>query len=97
MLTGLLVEDMYVYYTMSTVHAVATSTSIKLVIKIPLKATDRYFVLYQVHSLPFFNKKIGKYMMIDETFTYLAVSKSRQFFAIMTPHMSKCARNLYTV
>jgi hypothetical protein len=30
MITGLTVEDMYVYYTITTVHAVATSTSIRL-------------------------------------------------------------------
>jgi len=54
MLTGLTVEDRYVYYTVATVHAVATSKSIRLFIEIPLKAADRYFELYQVHSLPFF-------------------------------------------
>ena len=47
MLTGLTVEEMYVYYTISTVHAVATSKSIRLFIDIPLKAVDRYFELYQ--------------------------------------------------
>jgi hypothetical protein len=42
-LTGLTVEEMYAYYTVATVHAVATSKSIKLMIEIPLKAADRYF------------------------------------------------------
>jgi hypothetical protein len=74
MLTGLTVEDMYVHYAVATVHAVATSTSIGLLIDIPLKATDRYFELYQVHSLPFFHKGINKFVMIDEMFTYLAVA-----------------------
>ena len=66
MLTGLTVEEMYVYYTISTVHAVATSKSIRLFIDIPLKAVDRYFELYQVHSLPFFHKGINRFVMIDE-------------------------------
>jgi hypothetical protein len=36
--------------------------------------------------------------MIDEVFTYLAVAESRQFFAIITPHMlSKCKQELYNV
>jgi hypothetical protein len=43
MLTGLTIEDMYVYYTIGTVHAVATSKSIRLFVDIPLKAADRYF------------------------------------------------------
>jgi hypothetical protein len=98
MLTGLMIEDMYVYYTVATVHAVATSKSIRLFIDIPLKAADRYFELHQVHSLPFFHKGIGKFVMIDEMFTYMAVAESRQFFTVMTPHMlSKCTQNLYTV
>jgi hypothetical protein len=98
MLTGLTVEEMYVYYTVAEVHAVATSTNIRLFIDIPLKAADRYFELYQVHSLPFFHKGIGRFVMIDEGFTYLAVAENGQFFAILTPHMlSKCTQNLYTV
>jgi hypothetical protein len=75
MLTGLTVEYMYVYYTTATVHAVATSTSIKLFVEIPLKTGDRYFELHQVHSLPFFYERIGKFVMIDEEFTYLAVAE----------------------
>jgi len=98
MMTGLTVEEMYVYYTVATVHAVATSKSIRLFTDIPLKAADRYFELYQVHSLLFFHKGIGKFVIIDETFTYLVVAESRQLFAVMTPYMlSKCTQDLYTV
>jgi len=98
MLTGLTIEDMYVYYTIATVHAVATSKSIRLFVDIPLKAADRYFELYQVYSLPFFHKGIGKFVMIDEVFTYLAVAESRQFFAIIPTYMlSRCTQDLYTV
>jgi hypothetical protein len=60
MLTGLTVEEMYVYFIVATVNAVATSKIIKLLIEIPLKAADRYFEFYQVHSLPFFHTSIGK-------------------------------------
>jgi hypothetical protein len=42
MLTGLTVEEMYVYYAVATVHAIATARSIRLFIEIPLKAADRY-------------------------------------------------------
>jgi len=98
MLAGLTVEDMYVYYTIATVHAVATSASIRLFVEIPLKVADRYFELYQVHSLPLFYERIGKFVMIDEEFTYLAVAESRQFFALIPTHMlAKCTQDLYTV
>jgi hypothetical protein len=86
MLTGLAEEDMYVYYTIAMVHAVATSKSIRLFIDIPLKAADQYFELYQVHSLPFFHKGINRFVMIDEPFSYIVVA-DRQFFAMMTTHV----------
>jgi len=98
MLTGLTVQETYVYYTIATVHAVATSKNIRLFVDITLKATNRYFELYQVHSLPFFHAGIGKFIMIDEPFTYLAVAEGKQFFAVISPYMlTKCTRELYTV
>ena len=48
---------------------------------IPLKAADRYFELYQVHSLLFYHEGGGQFMMIDEMFTYLAVAENKQYFA----------------
>ena len=84
---GLTFEEMYVCYTVTTVHAVATSTSIRLFTDIPLKAAGRHFDLYQIHSSPFHHKGVGKFVIIDEAFTYLAVAENRQFFAIMTSHM----------
>jgi hypothetical protein len=80
MLTGLTVEDMYVYYTIAMVHAVATFKTIRLFVDIPLKATDRHFELYQVHSLPFYHEGIGKFVTIDEAFTYLAVAENRNCY-----------------
>jgi hypothetical protein len=98
MLTGLTVEEMSAYYTVATVHAVATSKNIRLFVDIPLKAADRYFELYQVHSLSFFRRGINKFVMFDEEFSYLTVAESRQFFILMTPYiLSKCTQDLYTV
>jgi hypothetical protein len=57
MLTGLTIEDMYIYYAVAAVHATATFKSIRLFIEIPLRAADRYFTLYQAHSLPFFMRE----------------------------------------
>ena len=59
MLTGLTVQEMYVYYTIAKVHAVATSKNIRLFVDIPLKAADRYFEIDQVHSLPFSMQESG--------------------------------------
>jgi hypothetical protein len=53
MLTGLSADEMYIYYAVATVHAIATTKSIPLCIDIPLRAAGRTLTLYQTHSLPF--------------------------------------------
>jgi hypothetical protein len=46
MLTGLTVQEMYLYYAIAVVHAVATSRNIRLFVDILLEVADRYFELY---------------------------------------------------
>jgi len=41
MLTGLAVQELYVYYTIATVHVVANFKNIRLFVDITLKADDR--------------------------------------------------------
>jgi hypothetical protein len=90
MLTGLTIEEMYVYYAVANVHATATSQSVRLFIDIPLKAADRYFELY--------HQGIKKFIKIDEPFTYLAVAEDRQFFTTLSTDMLKeCTTDVYTV
>jgi hypothetical protein len=63
-----------------------------------LKAADRYFELYQAHSLPCYHEEIGKFMRIAEPFAYLAVAGDRQLFTIMTTEMlAKCTTDFYTM
>ena len=89
-------EPLLIYPDFSQPFIVACDASTKA--EIPLKAVDRYFDLYQVHSLPFFHRGIGKFVMIDEPFSYLAVAESRQLFALVTPYMlTKCTQEVYTV
>jgi hypothetical protein len=98
MLTGLSIEDMYIYYAIANVHATATSRSIRLFIDIPLRASVRSFTLYQAHSLPFFHKGIKQFMKVDEQFVYLAVAEDRQFFTILTTEMlAKCTTDFNTI
>jgi hypothetical protein len=63
------------YITQWPLHAITTARSIRLFIEIPLKAADRYFELYQVHSLPFFHEGINKFILIDEPFSYFAIAE----------------------
>jgi hypothetical protein len=94
MLTGLSIEEMYVYYAITKVHAAASSRSIKLFTDIALKAADRYSELYQAHPLPFFHPGIKKFMAITKPFSYLAVAADQQFFMILTSEMlTKCTKD----
>jgi hypothetical protein len=77
MLTGLSVVEMHIYYAVASVHDTATSRSIRLFINTPLKAADRYFELYQAHPLLFFHPELGKFIEVDEQFTYLALAEDR--------------------
>jgi hypothetical protein len=100
MLTGLTVGEMCVYYTAATVHAVDSSKNIRLFVDIPLRAADRHFELYQVHSLPFFHRGINKFVMIVEAFLHLAEAENTQFLTLMTPYVLStciCTQDLYTV
>ena len=57
---------MYVHCTVAAVYVVAKSKNNRLIIDIPIVTGDRHFDLYQVHSLLFFHKDVGKFIMIDE-------------------------------
>ena len=98
MITGTTVEEMYVYYAVAAVQAVATTRSIRLFIEIPLKTVDKLFELYQVHPLPFFHVGINKCMMIDESVSHIIVSENRQFFTVVEPQvLSKCTKDFYII
>ena len=98
MLIGITVEEMYVYYAVAAVHAVATTKGIRLFIEIPLKTVDHLFELYQVHPLPFFHTGINKYIMIDESVSHIIVSENRQFFNTLEPQIfSRCTKDFYMI
>ena len=64
MLTGLTIEEMYVYYSVATVHAVATSTDIRLLIEILLchrgrgPVSRRSWFRYSITQLVHFSNEI---------------------------------------
>lgn len=48
LLAGTNLEDMFIYYEVAKVQAYATSSEIRLVIKLPLRGTDRVTNLYRI-------------------------------------------------
>jgi hypothetical protein len=53
------IEYTYIDHQVAEVHAGAIPEGIRLFIDIILKGRERYFEVYQAHSLPFFDSKIS--------------------------------------
>jgi hypothetical protein len=57
--TGL--EDMFIYYEAEKFHVYTTSTQIRLLIRIPLRGTDRVMNLYRTEPLPVYKPLLGRH------------------------------------
>jgi hypothetical protein len=53
LLAGTSLEDMFIYYEVAKVQAYATATEIRLIIRLPLRGTDRVMKLYRTEPLPY--------------------------------------------
>lgn len=91
-------EDMYIYYELADVHAVSQTRYIQLIIDIPLKSEGRQLDLYAVKSLPFREPIINKFMYVQSNTEYIALSKTRQVYSILTnKDVNACRGNTYNV
>jgi hypothetical protein len=52
LITGMEVNNMHAYYDVARVPAYSTTGSIRLVVRIPLRGSDRVMILYRAESLP---------------------------------------------
>lgn len=77
-------DTIHVYYEIARVHAVATETGIRIFVEIPLKSTDRYFQLFKLQNLPYFNKRLNQFVTIEGTYSHIAVSEDKQFYVLYT-------------
>ena len=84
LLAGSSLEDMFVYYEVARVQAYATSSEIRLVIRLPLRGTDRVMNLYRVEPLPTYETLLNRHIQILPETMYLAVSESRQYYSLLT-------------
>jgi hypothetical protein len=94
-----IIENMYVFYQVTDVHAYAIWVDKRLFIEIPLKRNDRYFEVFRPHSLPHYDNEIEEFISI-RTFKdiLLAVSKDRQRFTTMTQEeLSQCQEEIFTI
>jgi hypothetical protein len=98
LLAGIILEDMFIYYEIAKVQTYATPSEIRLIIRLPLRGSDRVMNLYRTESLPIYEPLLRRHFQIQPTTMYMALSESRQDYSLLTPaDLSKCQQGLFTI
>jgi hypothetical protein len=98
LLAGTDLKDMFIYYEVARVHAYATSSEIRLVIRLPLRGTDRVMNLYRTEPLPIYEPILHRHIQIIPESMYMAVTESRQHYSLLTlADLHKCQQGLFTI
>jgi len=91
-------EGMLIYYEVALVHAYATTTDIRSVIRFPLRGTDRVMNLYRTKPLPICEAMLGRHVQIIPEAMYMVVSESRQYYSLLaSADLHKCQQGLFTI
>jgi hypothetical protein len=91
-------EDMFVYYEAAKTHAYTTVNEIRLLIRIPLRGTDRVMNLYRTEPLPVFETLLNRHMQIIPETMYMAVTEGRQYYSLLTPaDLQNCQQGVFTI
>jgi hypothetical protein len=98
LLAGTSLEDMFIFYEIAKIQAYATRSDIRLVIRLPLRGTDRVINLYRTESLLICVPLLKRHVQIQLETMYMAVSENRQYYSLLTPaDLSKCQQGLFTI
>jgi hypothetical protein len=98
LIAGFNVENMYVYYEVATVQAYATATAIRLIVRIPLRGSNRIMTLFKCVPLPTYSDVLGRHIQIEPETPYLAVTDNRQYYSLLTTaDLQQCKKGSVTV
>jgi hypothetical protein len=75
---------MYIYYEVAKVQACATTTAIRLVVRIPLRGADRVMNLFRSVPLPVYSEVLGRHVEMKLETLYLAVTENGQYYSLLT-------------
>jgi hypothetical protein len=79
LIAGFESEDMYIHYEVARVQAYATSTAIRLVVRLPLRGADRVMTLFRSVPLPVYLPALDRHIQIEPKTLYLAVTENGQY------------------
>jgi hypothetical protein len=91
LIAGFTIENMYIYYDVAKVQAYATSTAIRLVVRIPLRGADRVMVLFRSVPLPVYSEELHRYIQIKPQTSHIAITENGQFYLFLSlADLQKC-------
>ena len=77
------------YYRVAKVHAIATRNVIRVIIDIPLQSNNNNYELYNIKSLPYYDTRLEKFLIVITEMKYIAISYDRQKFIVMSSIQAK--------
>jgi len=90
-------EDMFIYFEVAKVQTYTTSSKIRLVIRLPLRGTNRVVNLYRTKPLTIYEPLLKRHVQILPETLYMAVSESRQYYSLLTREdLHNCQQGLFS-
>ena len=83
LIAGTNMENIHLYYDLTTVSVVANTHCIHLLLNVPLKSANRYFTLYKVISLPT-RMSSDKFVHYSVDYSYLGLQNRQLAYVMLT-------------
>jgi hypothetical protein len=92
------IENMYVNYDVTNVQAYASTTTILLVVRLPLRTADRVMTLFRSVPLPAYSDILGRHNQIEPEATYFSVTENGQYYSLLTTaDLQQCKQGLFAI
>jgi len=97
LIAGTSIENIHLYYELTTVSIVANTHCINLFLNVPLKSANRYFTLFKVISLPT-RASFDKFVQYSVDYSYLGIQNSQRAYLMLTEaDYSRCKKASITI
>jgi len=97
LIAGTSMENILLYYELTTVSIVANTHCINLLLNVPLKSANHYFTLFKVISLPT-RVSFNKFVQYSVDYSYLGIQNSQRAYLMLTEaDYSRCKKASITI
>jgi hypothetical protein len=92
LIAGLHRNNMHYYYEYSSIALMVHHHSMRLIVSVPLKTSDRIINIYKIFTLPYKIAELNKYVQMTTDFQYLVSDSAGQRFLLWTDaDVEKCS------